>query len=64
RMHRWLADCHRSGRTVIVSSHDLAESLQPATRVLLLEKGRLAFDGPNAPERLAEMRALLEAAAN
>ncbi|MGH9805049.1 MAG: heme ABC exporter ATP-binding protein CcmA, partial [Candidatus Acidiferrales bacterium] len=21
RMHRWLAECHRSGRTVIVSSH-------------------------------------------
>jgi heme ABC exporter ATP-binding subunit CcmA len=63
RMHRWLAGCHQSGRTVVVSSHDLAESLQPATRILLLEKGRVAFDGPNAPERLAEMRALLEAAA-
>jgi len=63
RMHRWLSGCHQSGRTVIVSSHDLAESLQPATRVLLLEKGKLVFDGPNAPERLAEMRALLEAAA-
>ena len=63
RMHRWLAACHQSGRTVIVSSHDLAESLQPATRIVLLEKGRAVFDGPNAPERLAEMRALLEAAA-
>jgi len=63
RMHRWLAGCHQSGRTVVVSSHDLAESLQPATRILLLEKGRVVFDGPNAPERLAEMRALLEAAA-
>lgn len=63
RMHRWLAGCHQSGRTVIVSSHDLAESLQPATRIVLLEKGRAVFDGPNAPERLEEMRARLEAAA-
>ena len=62
RMHRWLAGCHRTGRTVVISSHDLADSLQPATRVLLLEKGKLVFDAPNAPERLAEMRELLEAA--
>ncbi len=63
RMHRWLAGCHQTGRTVLVSSHDLAESLQPATRILLLEKGRLVFDGPNAPERVQEMQARLEAAA-
>jgi len=63
RMHRWLAGCHQTGRTVLVSSHDLAESLKPATRILLLERGRLVFDGPNAPERVQEMLARLEAAA-
>lgn len=64
RMHRWLAGCHATGRTVLVSSHDLAESLKPATRVLLLERGRLVFDAPNAPERAEEMRARLAGAAN
>ena len=62
RLHAWLAQCHQQGRTVILSSHDLAESLKPATRVLLLENGRVAFDGPNAPERQAEMQARLQGA--
>lgn len=62
RMHAWLAGCHRQGRTVILSSHDLRESLQPATRVLLLEDGRLVFDGPNSPERQQEMQARLHGA--
>ena len=59
RLHAWLAGCHREGRTVIVSSHDLHESLKPATRVLLLEQGHVVFDGPNSPERLEEMQARL-----
>ena len=63
RMHEWLARCHQSGRTVITSSHDLAESLRPATRVLLLENGRVLFDGPNAPGLAQELRAKLLAAA-
>ncbi len=62
RLHAWLAGCHRQGRTVILSSHDLRESLQPATRVLLLEDGRLAFDGPNAPELPQQIQARLQGA--
>ena len=64
RMHAWLTRCHQEGRTVVLSSHDLRESLKPATRLLLLEQGRVAFDGPNAPERQEEMRARLEAYAS
>ncbi len=63
RLHAWLAGCHRSGRTVILSSHDLAESLRPATRVLLLESGRVLFDGPNAPGLADELKSRLLAAA-
>ncbi|MGH9863354.1 MAG: heme ABC exporter ATP-binding protein CcmA [Candidatus Acidiferrales bacterium] len=63
RLHHWLAACHRSGRTVVLSSHELSESLAAATRILLLEKGRLTFDGSNGPHRQAEMRARLESAA-
>ena len=64
RLHTWLAGCHRSGRTVILSSHDLAESLRPATRVLLLEKGCVLFDGPNAPGLADELKSRLVAAAS
>ncbi len=60
RMHAWLAGCHRQGRSVILSSHDLRESLQPATRILLLEDGRLAFDGPNTPEAQRDVQARLQ----
>ena len=63
RMHEWLARCHQTGRTVIASSHDLGESLRPATRVLLLENGRALFDGPNAPGLAEELRAKLLSAA-
>ncbi len=63
RMHDWLARCHRKGHTVILSSHELRESLRPATRIVLLEQGRVAFDGPNRPDRQEEMQALLVAAA-
>jgi len=60
RMHAWLAGCHRQGRSVILSSHDLRESLQPATRILLLEDGRLVFDGPNTPEAQRDVQARLQ----
>ncbi|MGH9778038.1 MAG: heme ABC exporter ATP-binding protein CcmA [Candidatus Acidiferrales bacterium] len=63
RMHEWLARCHQNGRTVLASSHDLGESLRPATRVLLLENGRVLFDGPNTPGLGDELRAKLLAAA-
>jgi heme ABC exporter ATP-binding subunit CcmA len=63
RMHDWLARCHSSGRTVVASSHDLTESLRPASRVLLLESGRVLFDGPNAPGLGDELRGKLLAAA-
>ncbi|MFQ5776539.1 MAG: heme ABC exporter ATP-binding protein CcmA [Terriglobia bacterium] len=59
RMHTWLAACHRRGCTVIASSHDLRESLQSATRLLLLEEGRIALDGPNTPEQRATIESRL-----
>ena len=59
RMHEWLAGCHRQGRTVVLSSHELRESMRPATRVILLEDGRVAFDGPNQPDRIDEMTRML-----
>jgi ABC-2 type transport system ATP-binding protein len=41
-----LQDLARQGRTVLVSSHVLAEIAQLADRVLVIADGRLRFDGP------------------
>ena len=61
RMHGWLANCHRQGHTIILSSHELSEGLQNATRLLLLEDGRAVHDLPNSPENLATVQKHLRA---
>lgn len=40
------ADLAREGRSVIVSLHDLGLAARHCTRLLMLERGRLAADGP------------------
>ncbi len=42
---RALADLHRQGCTLVVVTHDLAQIAAHATRLLLMERGRLARDG-------------------
>ncbi len=41
---------HAEGRTVVVSTHQLREALALATDVAVLDRGRLAFRGPNSDE--------------
>ncbi len=41
---------HAEGRTVVVSTHQLREALALATDVAVLDRGRLAFRGPNTDE--------------
>ncbi|MBI3666735.1 MAG: heme ABC exporter ATP-binding protein CcmA [Acidobacteria bacterium] len=41
---------HAGGHTVIISTHQLREALALATDVAVLDRGRLAFRGPNTPE--------------
>lgn len=53
-----LAGFHASGRTLLVSTHNLEQILNLATRVLVLDRGTLIYDGPNRPERVGEIRAL------
>lgn len=60
-MHTWLASCHKEGRTVVLISHELRETLQPATRIVLLEQGRVAFDGPNGADSQEQVQARLAA---
>jgi len=40
-----LADAHASGRTIILSTHQLREALELATHVALIQRGQLAFSG-------------------
>ena len=38
-----LADAHSSGRTIVLSTHQLREALELATHVALIQRGQLAF---------------------
>ena len=40
-----LADAHATGRTIILSTHQLREALEVATHVALIQRGQLAFSG-------------------
>ncbi len=42
------------GRTVVMSTHQLREALEPATHVALLVRGKLAHFGDRTPEMLAD----------
>jgi len=47
RMLQFLTELNRArGLTVLVTSHDMAELEQLAGRVVLIDRGRVAFDGP------------------
>ncbi len=45
-----IEQAHAQGRTVIISTHQLREALALATDVAVLDRGRLAFRGPNTDE--------------
>ncbi len=48
-----LADAHRSGTTLVMSTHDLPVALELCTSAVVLVRGRLAWHGPIAAERAA-----------
>jgi heme ABC exporter ATP-binding subunit CcmA len=49
-----LCDAVAQGRTVVLSTHQLREALELATRVALLVRGRLAHAGPRTDEMLED----------
>lgn len=53
-----LMDAHAQGKTIVLCSHQLELALKLATQLLILEKGKVAYLGPNHPDRLAEMQEL------
>jgi ABC-type multidrug transport system ATPase subunit len=47
-LHRDLEELSVRGRTVVLSTHRVADVIRASSRALLLEQGRLAYDGPAA----------------
>ncbi len=48
----FLNDARRTGRTIIMSTHQLREALELATDVALINRGKLAYRGPRTQEML------------
>ena len=42
-----VVDNRKHGRTVVICSHQLREALEVATDVVVLDRGRVVFQGPN-----------------
>jgi len=55
-----IEDAHAKQRTVVVCSHQLREALSIATEVAVLERGSLAYRGPNTDELKAKPESLYE----
>ena len=49
-----LREALASGKTIIMSTHQLREALELASDVALLVRGRVAFHGPCTPEMAAD----------
>jgi heme exporter protein A len=57
-----LEAAHERGATIVLCTHQFELALQHATRLLILEKGKMAYDGPvdsgPTPARIEEVRDL------
>jgi ABC-type multidrug transport system ATPase subunit len=49
-----LGDALKSGKTVVMSTHQLREALELATHVALLVRGKVAFMGERSEEMLED----------
>lgn len=47
-IYRMIKDFHASGKTILFTSHRTEEIKNLATRVIMLHRGKLVFDGPPA----------------
>ena len=53
-----LRAAHRQGKTIVLCTHQLELALKLAHRLLILERGKVAYLGPNQPDRMGQMREL------
>ncbi len=56
----WLHEMHRQGRTLLVVTHNLADLLPLAQRMVVLQAGRVVADGP--PRQVLTRREVLQEA--
>jgi heme ABC exporter ATP-binding subunit CcmA len=49
-----LREALAEGKTIVMSTHQLREALELASHVALLNRGKVAFDGPRTPEMVAD----------
>ena len=53
-----LRAAHRKHKTILLCTHQLELALKLATEMLILDRGKIAYLGPNQPEHVEEMRKL------
>jgi ABC-type multidrug transport system ATPase subunit len=53
-LQRLLREALASGKTIVMSTHQLREALELATHVALLKRGQVAFFGEATPEMVAD----------
>ncbi|HWB84319.1 MAG TPA: heme ABC exporter ATP-binding protein CcmA [Bryobacteraceae bacterium] len=53
-LQRLLREALMQGKTILMSTHQLKEALELASHVTLLNRGKVAFDGPCTPEMSAD----------
>jgi len=49
-----LSEAAARGASIVMSTHQIREAMELATRVVLLERGRLVFTGPRTPEMISD----------
>ena len=57
-LERLLQEAHGKGKTIVLCTHQLEFALKWADRLLILERGKVAYLGPNRPDQPDEMRNL------
>src|SRR5207302_823308 len=53
-LHELLRGARETGRTIIMSTHQLREALELASDVALIVRGKLAYQGERTPEMLED----------
>ena len=57
-LENMLRQAHGEGKTILLCTHGLELALRLATKLLILDRGKIAYLGPNQPEKADEMREL------
>ena len=57
-LENMLRQAHGEGKTILLCTHQLELALKLATKLLILDRGKIAYLGPNDPSRQDEMREL------